>query len=196
MKFLTSKYRSQTSDSCCQHHREDKWQWLIWWIEILWRICVTDLNNKEGKLLSRCNKVGSLWQVWLLVPLLMWWAAVEHIYVHHSSSSSSISLSSLVLLSDNLHPEALVSTASINYFPSGVMPGVWLLSGGPSSCDSQLRRWGGMERYSIPSIGLVAHLPVNLHRNYCSCWRDVKNSLKTVMSGTRGFLALTGIWES
>ena len=179
-----TKYRSQTSDSCCQHHKENQWQWLIWWIKILWRICITDLNNKET-----CDKCDC-WFHCLCVGLLL------NIYVHHSSRSSSISLPSLVLLSDNLHPEALVSTASINYFPSGAMPGVRLLSGGTSSCDSQLHRWGGMERYSIPSIGLVAHLPVNLHWNYCSCSRDVKNSLKTVLSGTRGFLALTGIWES
>jgi len=53
-----------------------------------------------------------------------------------------------VLLSDNLHPEALVSTASINYFPSGVMPGIRLLNGGPLSCDSQLRRWDGTIFYT------------------------------------------------
>ena len=90
-KVLMSKYRSQTSDSCCQHHRENQWQWLIWWIEILWRICVTDLNNKEA-----CDKCGC-WFHCLCVGLLL------NIYVHHSSSSSSISLPSLVLLSDNLH---------------------------------------------------------------------------------------------
>ena len=35
VSFLMSNYRSQVSNSYCQHHiGEDQWQWLIWCIKI------------------------------------------------------------------------------------------------------------------------------------------------------------------
>ena len=66
----------------------------------------------------------------------------------------------MVSLSDDLHPETLVSTASADCIPLGAMPRVRLLIGRPLSRDSQLRWWE--ETKLDTSAGLVEHWLGNL----------------------------------
>ena len=113
------------------------------------------------------------------------WALKKEDCKHHSSSS--ISFFSLVSLSDDPTSWNLSKhRASADCIPLGTMPRVRLLIGRPLS------------RRALVGES-VAHLPLKLHWNYCPCWKVVENRInrpKIVLSGIRGFLALTAIRES
>ena len=61
---MMSNYRSQTSDPCCQHHREDQWQWLE--LKFFGEAGQQEMNSYFIVKLQNCG-MASFWSI----PIIM-----------------------------------------------------------------------------------------------------------------------------